>query len=227
MAHCHSRSKGVFQFDVDFRPVKSPFPLVDLKGKPALLQGLAKRLRGPLPVLVRTDGARFRPGADLQVVGKSKYLHHIPDEIQDAFDLVVQLFGGAKKVGVVLGETAHAQKTVKFPRFFVAVDRPQFKIPERQIAVTADFGLVDEHVGQAVHRLQPVLLPFHFGEIHLVPVVVVMPGSFPQIQLQDLRADDDLVARVLSAPFSRSPPEASAGGRPWDGRSPTPPRLHR
>ena len=85
-------------------------------------------------------------------------------------------------MGIVLGETPHAQETVKLPRFFMPVDRSQLKVPERKVAVTPDLGLVDEHMGQAVHRLDAVLLPFHFGEIHLVPVIVKMTGPFPQIQ---------------------------------------------
>jgi len=44
----------------------------------------------------------------------------------------------------------------------------ELKISERKITITPNFRLVDEHVGQAVHRLNAVLVVLNLGEIHLV-----------------------------------------------------------
>ena len=47
---------------------------------------------------------------------------------------------------------------------------------------------------EAVHRLDAVGLLVHLGEIHVIPVVVEMSRTFPELGLEDLGADDDVVA---------------------------------
>ena len=54
--------------------------------------------------------------------------------------------------------------------------------------------LVDHHVGEAVHRLDAVALLVHLGEVHVLPVIVEMARALPEFRLEDLGADDDIVA---------------------------------
>ena len=99
-------------------------------------------------------------------------------------------------MGVILRELAHPHQTVKHPGLFVAVNRPQFEIAQRQIAVGADLRLVDQHVGEAVHRLDAVGLLIHLGEVHVLPVVIEVARPLPEIRLEDLGTDDDVVTAL-------------------------------
>ena len=70
-------------------------------------------------------------------------------------------------------------------------------------------------MGQTVHGFNPVLRILHLGEIHLVPVVLKVPGPFPQILLEKLGADDDLIAPLqvfLSFKIFEDRPEEGSFG---------------
>ncbi len=104
-------------------------------------------------------------------------------------------------MGVVLGELAHPGKAVQDAAALVAQDRPQLEVAQGQLPVAPHPGLVDEHVGQAVHGLDAVGLAFHFGEVHVFPVIVPVAGALPQVAFEDLGPHDHLVApfQVLPA----------------------------
>ena len=103
-------------------------------------------------------------------------------------------------MGIVLGELAHPGEAVQHPGTLVAQHRAQLEEAQGQVPVAPDLGFVNQHVGQAVHRFDAVHLPFHFGEIHLVPVVVPVAGAFPQVGLEHLGAHDHLVAPLEVLP---------------------------
>ena len=63
-------------------------------------------------VLVRTHGV-LGAGGKLNVVLKAKLLVHGVDEVDHAHDLVGQLVGTHKQVGVVLVKAAHAEQAVQ------------------------------------------------------------------------------------------------------------------
>ena len=96
-------------------------------------------------------------------------------------------------MGVVLGELPHAGEAVEDTGFFVAVHRSEFEEAYRKIAVAAAGGFVDHHVGEAVHRLDAVALAVNLGEIHVFPVVVVVPGTLPELLPEKTRSEDDVV----------------------------------
>ena len=107
-------------------------------------------------------------------------------------------------MGIVLRELAGPHEAVQDTGLFVPVDGAQFKISQGQIPVTADLRFIDQHVGQAVHGLDPVGLFIHFGEIHVFPVMIEMAGLFPQLGFEDLRSHDHVVAALqvfFSFPF--------------------------
>ena len=55
---------------------------------------------------------------------------------------------------------------------------------------------------EAVHRLDAVALLVDLGEVHVLAVVVVVPGAPPELLAQDPRPEDDLVAaREVLAPL--------------------------
>ena len=163
------------------------------------LQGLDQGVGGQLPVRVAADGF-FRPGGELHFVLKPEDGHDLEDEVQDPDDFALHLSGRAEDMGVVLGELAHPGEAVQHPGALVAQHRAQLEVAQRQVPVAADPGLVDQHVGQAVHGLDAVHLAFDFGEIHVVPVVVPMAGAFPEVRLEHLGAHDHLVAPLEMLP---------------------------
>ena len=132
--------------------------------------------------------------ADLQLVFEPEDAHHVVDEGDDGVDLVVELVLPAKDVGVVLGELPHPQKAVEHAGLLVPVHRAQLEVAQGQVPVAPDLRFVDHDVGEAVHGLQPVLDLVHLREVHVLPVVLVVAGLLPQVHLEYLRADDELVA---------------------------------
>ena len=57
-------------------------------------------------------------------------------------------------------------------------------------------GFVDHHVGEAVHRLDAETLLVNLGEIHVLAVVLVMPGALPQFRLEYLGTNDNVVTAL-------------------------------
>ena len=101
-------------------------------------------------------------------------------KLQAAHDLLLELLLGAEHVRVVLGDVAHAQQAVQRAAGLVAVDEALLGVADRQVAVGAQVGLVDLHVGRAVHGLEahgPVL---DVGEVHVVAVHVPVARLAPQ-----------------------------------------------
>ena len=70
---------------------------------------------------------------------------------------------------------------------------PELEVTQRQIAVGTHLRLVDEHMREAVHRLDAVALLVNLGEVHILAVIVEVPGGLPQLGAQNLRPHDDIV----------------------------------
>jgi len=68
----------------------------------------------------------------------------------------MQLLRRADDVSVVLGKLPDPQKSVQNARFLMAMYGTQFEETQGKVAVAPQFRLVDDHVGQAVHGLDPV-----------------------------------------------------------------------
>jgi hypothetical protein len=83
------------------------------------------------------------------------------------------------------------------PAGLVAVALAELAVAQRQVAVAAQLRLEDQHVARAVHRLERVLALLRLRREHVLAVVLPVAGLLPQALVQDLRALDLLVARVL------------------------------
>jgi hypothetical protein len=99
-------------------------------------------------------------------------------------------------MGIVLSEPPHPQQTVEFSGFLVPVYRPQFEIAKGQISITSDLRFVNEHVGEAVHRLNSVLHILYFCEVHLISIVFEMAGLLPELKSEKMRTDGDLITSL-------------------------------
>ena len=88
------------------------------------------------------------PRAEFHFILKAEDPHHIADEIGDRPDLGVELLRRAEDVGVVLGKLAHPHQAVQHARLFVAVNRAQLEIAQRQVAVGADLATCRSSCGR-------------------------------------------------------------------------------
>ena len=125
----------VLDLDVDLGAVEHTLAGIDaVRHSPAL----ERRLQGGGrlgPCRLRSHGL-LRPGGDPHlVIGKPEGLEHEEGEVQHPRDFLFDLVRTAEQVGVVLREPPHAQQAVQDPRSFIAIDRPQFGVTQRQVTV--------------------------------------------------------------------------------------------
>ena len=97
---------------------------------------------------------------------------------------------------VILRELAHTQQAVQHAGLFVTVHDAKLEIPLLQFTIAAQMRIVNEHVRNAVHGLDAVHVAFDLREIHVFTVVGVMPGLFPQLAAQNLRALHKLITAL-------------------------------
>ena len=127
-------AERVLQVEVDLGAIEGAIALIDLVVHAQLLQSGAQALLGASPVLVRTHGV-LGAGGKLNVVLKAKLLVHGVDEVDHAHDLVGQLVGTHKQVGVVLVKAAHAEQAVQGAAQLVAVHQANLAGADGQLAV--------------------------------------------------------------------------------------------
>ncbi len=122
--------------------------------------------------------------------------------MDDFEDLAFQLFGRAEYVGIVLGELPNAQKAVQHAAFFVPVHYAKLEIALGHIAIAAHIVAVNQHVANAVHRLDAVFVFLNLREIHIFTIMIVMAGFLPGFHAQKLRALNNFIApsQMLPAP---------------------------
>src|SRR6266568_341213 len=184
--------KTIAQFYIYFRTVKSAITLIYLIGTSGILQSRQQCRSGLIPISIRADRF-FRSGRQLHLILKSENRHYIVDEGNNTLYFGIQLFRSAEDVGIILGKAAHPHETMKHSGPLMAMHRAELEETERKITITPELGLVDHHVGEAVHRLDAVALLVHLGEIHIFTVVLIVPRTLPELTLENLRTDDDVV----------------------------------
>ncbi len=120
-------------------------------------------------------------------------------------------------MGVVGDEVAHARQPGQHARQLVAVQDAVLGEAQRQVAIRAQAGPVDERRLGAVHRLEAEPLALDVDEVHVVAVVLPVPGALPELLVDERRGVDLLVAapvlelahraaqRLVQAPALRMP----------------------
>ena len=100
-------------------------------------------------------------------------------------------------------------------RALVAVDGPELREPQRQIAVRARPRLVDQDVERTVHRLEVVVALLRLDRrVHAVGELREVAGGLPEHRLADVRRRDDLVAAARCGCRARSPRGSCGPSRP-------------
>ena len=207
--HLHGRAlppaaDGIFDLDVDFRPVKGAVAFVNFVGDAAPLDGLAQEALGLLPHVVGADGL-LRARRYLGRILEAELAHDVVGQIEDGAHLVDHLVFTTKHMRVVLGESARAHQAMHRAGQLVAIHRAELEVAYGHLAVAVDVVFVQDNVPGAVHGLDPVLgggrvvlgALVDVEEIHVVAVVAVVTRGLPHVGLVNVRGDDLLVAAAV------------------------------
>ena len=185
-------AQRIAEVEVDFRSVKRAVALVDFVRLAILFQGMDQGVRRHFPLLVGTHRI-FRPGGKLQAVLEPKHLVETVDEVHYAEDFALNLFRRHENVGVVLRKAADAHQTVQRAGKLVAVHQSKLGKALRQVAVRVNLALVNKHAARAVHRLNGIIGAVDFCGVHVVFIMVPVPGTVPQLFTENHRGADFLI----------------------------------
>ena len=136
-------------------------------------------------------------GGELNLVGEAKHGVHLVKQAHHVLQLVLQLVGGHKQVGVILGEAPHPEQPVQRAGKLVAVDQAQLTHPQGQVPVGMGLALVDHHAAGAVHGLDGVVFLVDDGGVHIVFIVVPVAAALPQLAAEDDGGGDLHIAVLL------------------------------
>src|SRR6266852_2860910 len=179
---------AVFQMVFDLGAVEGALSREHFVAETAGIQGCLKPAFGLVPELVGTDPFRRARRELVDDLGKAEGRVNLLQQRRNRGDLRLDLLLGAKYVAVVLGESADAHDAVQSARGFVARAHAELAVAQRQLAVTAQALVVNQHVAGAVHRLDRVVALLRLGGEHVLPVVLPVARFLPQAAVEDLRA---------------------------------------
>ena len=77
----------------------------------------------------------LRHGGNFNLIGKTEYGVNLVKKTNDIFDFVLHLIPGHKDMGVVLGEAANAEQSVKRAGKLVTVYNAEFAHTEGKITI--------------------------------------------------------------------------------------------
>ena len=193
-------AERIERHEIELRPVERRFAQTDRVFKAQLRHHLADAGLGGGPeriaarIFLRVVRiAQGNAATGLEAEDRHDFLH----EAQAGFELVLELFGRAEDVAVVLGEAAHAHEAVEFARLFLTVNGAELGVALRQVAVAARLRRVGHEVHRAVHGFEQKLpLLDADGFIHALRVVGIVAGGFIEVDGADVRRVEPLVAVV-------------------------------
>ncbi len=88
---------------------------------------------------------------------------------------------------VILREAAHAEHAVQRAGQLMAVNNAQLAVAQRQLLIRVRLKLVNKNAAGAVHWLYRKILTVNDGGVHIIFIVIPMPGGFPKGAAHDLR----------------------------------------
>ncbi|OQA54827.1 MAG: hypothetical protein BWY42_01621 [Candidatus Omnitrophica bacterium ADurb.Bin277] len=169
----------ILQMEIDLGPVKRSVRLVNLVRKLELIKRVSESLGRDIPLLIGTYRFR-RPRRKLDMIIKTKGFVYLFRKADGFHDSRLEALRSRKNMRVILGKPAHPEKTGKNAGSLVAVDLAEFRHLERQFAIRMFLFKIHQHAARTVHRLDRVALSVTLKKEHVLPVVIHMPGSFPE-----------------------------------------------
>ena len=139
----------------------------------------------------------FRHGGNFNLIGKTEYGVNLVKQTNDIFDFVLHLIPGHKDMGVVLGEAANAEKTVKRTGKLVTVNQTKLRHAKRQVAVRVRLKLVNKHTAGAVHGLDGKVGVVNNGGVHILFIVIPVTGTLPKGAVENHRSGNFNIAVSL------------------------------
>ena len=136
-----------------------------------------------------------RLGRQLDRVLVAEDPQHLVDEIEQPGCFLRRLLRRAEDVCVILREPADAQQAVQHPAPFVAIQRSELRVPQRQIPIRSGTRLINGDVARAVHWLGTVARAFDIhGAEHVLTKVLQVAGDLEQLLVDDVRRVHQLIA---------------------------------
>ena len=143
--------------------------------------------------------------------------------MRDVGDLLGDLVRTDEEVGVILGELADAEEPVEGALEFVTVVEAGLGELERQVAIGAGLGLVDEAGTRAVHGLDGEVLVINLGRVHVLLVVVPVTRGLPKRAREDNGGLHLVIAvlrlHVVPVVHERIADDHAVGQPEWEART--------
>ncbi len=128
------------------------------------------------------------------MIGEAEQAVKAVDEVYNPFDFIDDLFRQHEEVGVILGKGAHPHQAVQHPGKLMTVHQTHFAQAQGQFLVAVQILLVCQKPARAVHGLDRIVFIIDLGEIHVLFIMIPVPGAVPQFFIQDYRGANLLVA---------------------------------
>ena len=189
-------SKAVLNVEVQLGTVEGAVALVNVIGLSDAGNGIRKSGGGNVPILHRTD-VILGHGGKLDLIGQTEQRVNLVKQLGDADDLVLDLLGGKKDMGIVLCEATNTEQTVKRARKLMAVYAAQLAVTQRQLTVGVRLKLIYQNTAGAVHGLDGEILLVNEGGVHVFFIVIPVTRSLPQCATHDLGGGDLLVVPLV------------------------------
>ena len=179
-------SDGIYQMEINFRPIKRTVPLIHHIVQTQLRQSRAQTFCGHLPILV-TSHTVLRTGRQLHMILEAKQRVHRINQLCHSHNLILDLLRSHKDMSIILGKAAHPHQAMKLTGFLMAVNQSQLSHSQGQIPIRARLRGIGQHPARTVHRLHCIILLINHRGIHVVLIVIPVSGSLPQASVENNR----------------------------------------
>ena len=176
---------AVFEMEVYLRSVESAVARVDGELRPGFLERFFERAFGDIPLLFGSHGI-LRPGGKLDAIREPEDVGiNVATQLHDSLDFFLHNLRRAVQMRIVLREAANAHQSVEHARTLVPVDDAEFRHAQGKISIAPDLRLVDQYSAGTVHGFHGERTLVDFGEIHIVAIVIPVPGLDPEAPVED------------------------------------------
>ena len=197
-------SDSVLYHEVEFRAIESRFAISNLCVEPFFFASVDNGLFAFFPNFVRTNILRgvlrvAQTYLRLKVVEMEDFEYGL-DDVHHAQELVLNLFGAAEDVGIVLCKRANAGKSVQLATLFVTVNCAELCDTQGQVFIRAGFPCKYLTVVWAVHGFKHVLFVF-FGRMYglerVFAIVRIVPRSYIEVLTADMWGNYFLITKAF------------------------------
>ncbi len=166
--------------EVELGAVERTVACIYLEASARLYYCLFQNLFGKPPVFFIAD-VRLGHGGKLDAVFEPEERIDLVEELGDILYLILHLFPAHENMRIVLCEAADSEKTVQSARKLVSVNYAELSHSHREFPVGMRLGIIIEHAARAVHGFYRIVLFIYCRGVHIVFIVLPVPGTKPKI----------------------------------------------